>query len=121
MKGFMAQGGSPTGDGYGHLDETIKGEFSANGVNNPISHKRGVISMARGGNNYNSASCQFFIVHEDSTFLDGQYAAFGYVTEGMEVIDKICNDARPIDNNGTIRKEDQPIIESIKILDITVD
>ncbi|MBQ5960130.1 MAG: peptidylprolyl isomerase [Firmicutes bacterium] len=115
MEGFMAQGGDPEGTGYGGSDETIKGEFAVNGVKNPLSHTRGTISMARSSMSYDSASSQFFIVHQDATFLDGQYAAFGHVTEGMDVIDKICADARPIDNNGTIPAEAQPVIESIRI------
>ncbi len=115
MEGFMAQGGDPEGTGYGGSDETIKGEFAVNGVKNPLSHTRGTISMARSPMSYDSASSQFFIVHQDATFLDGQYAAFGHVTEGMDVIDKICTDARPIDNNGTIPAEAQPVIESIRI------
>jgi peptidyl-prolyl cis-trans isomerase B (cyclophilin B) len=82
---------------------------------NTISHKRGVISMAR-SMDPDSASSQFFIVHKDSTFLDGNYAAFGYVTSGMEVVDKIATDAKPIDNNGTIPKDQQPIIDYIKII-----
>ena len=116
MDGFMIQGGDPLGDGTGGSDENIKGEFKINGVKNKISHKRGVISMAR-ATGYNTASSQFFIVHKDSTFLDGQYAGFGRVTEGMEVIDEICKKAQPIDNNGTIVKEDQPVIEKIIIDD----
>ena len=87
--GFMIQGGDPKGNGTGGSSETIKGEFSANGVDNTISHKRGVISMAR-SQSYDSASSQFFIMHADSTFLDGQYAAFGKVTEGMDVIDAVA-------------------------------
>lgn len=114
MAGFMMQGGDPTGTGNGGSGQTIKGEFSANGVQNNLSHIRGAISMAR-ANDFNSASSQFFIVHEDSTFLDGQYACFGYVTEGMEYVDAICNDAHPIDNNGTIDASEQPVIESIVI------
>jgi len=90
ISGFMIQGGDPTGTGMGSAKETIKGEFKANGVNNPISHKRGVISMAR-SSMFNSASCQFFICHADSEFLDGQYAAFGHVTEGMDVVDEIAD------------------------------
>ena len=86
----------------------------ANGIENDISHTRGVISMARGGNDYNSASSQFFIVQTDSTFLDNYYAGFGHVTSGMEVVDKICKDAMPIDDNGTILADEQPIIEYIK-------
>ncbi len=115
MAGFMIQGGDPLGNGTGGTDEKIKGEFAANGVENPLSHTRGAISMAR-SQNPDSASCQFFIVHEDSLFLDGQYAAFGYVTEGMEVVDAICADARPVDNNGTIPAAGQPTIESISIV-----
>ena len=90
IAGFMIQGGDPMGTGMGGSDEEIKGEFRANGVNNPISHKRGVISMAR-AQNYNSASSQFFICHADSAFLDGQYAAFGKVVEGMDVVDRIAS------------------------------
>ena len=90
MKGFMIQGGDPNGDGTGGATDTIKGEFSQNNYRgNDIKHERGVISMARGNSN-DSASSQFFIVHEDSTFLDGSYAAFGRVTEGMDVVDKIA-------------------------------
>lgn len=113
MKGFMMQGGDPEGNGSGGSNKTIKGEFSANGVENNISHVRGVISMAR-SQDFDSASSQFFIVHEDSTFLDNNYAAFGKVTTGMDVVDKICEDAKPTDDNGTIPKEQQPIIENIK-------
>lgn len=89
IKGFMIQGGDPTGTGYSGSDETIVGEFASNGIKNDLSHTRGVISMAR-SMNPNSASSQFFIVHEDSTFLDGNYAAFGKVTSGMEVVDAIA-------------------------------
>jgi len=89
-KGFMIQGGCPQGNGYGGSDKNIKGEFAANGVPNSISHKRGVISMAR-SNNPNSASSQFFICHADSEFLDGSYAAFGEVIEGMDVVDQIAD------------------------------
>lgn len=115
MDGFMIQGGDPKGDGTGGSEVKIKGEFSENGVKNDLSHTRGVISMAR-GKNKNSASSQFFIVQSDSTFLDGKYAAFGKVTEGMGIVDNICKDAKPTDDNGTIKKEEQPIIESIKII-----
>ena len=115
MEGFMMQGGDPNGDGTGGSENTIVGEFSANGYDNDISHTRGVISMAR-ASSYNSASSQFFIVHEDSSdSLDGLYAAFGYVTEGMDVVDAICTAAEPTDNNGTISAEDQPVITSITI------
>lgn len=114
ISGFMIQGGDPLGTGIGGSDETIKGEFSANGVSNSLSHTRGAISMAR-SQDYNSASSQFFIVHEDSTYLDGQYAAFGYVTDGIEVVDEICKDTPVTDNNGTVEKANQPIINSITI------
>ena len=116
MDGFMIQGGDPEGNGTGGSDTTIKGEFAENGVDNPISHKAGVISMAR-AQDPDSASSQFFITVADSEFLDGQYAAFGHVTEGMEVAEQIAKDAKPTDGNGTIPPEDQPVIESIKILD----
>lgn len=116
MEGFMMQGGDPTGTGMGGSEETIKGEFKVNGVDNPLSHTRGAISMAR-SSKYNSASSQFFIVHKDSTFLDGQYACFGYVTEGIEVVDAVCESAQVVDNNGTVLPENQPIIESVKVID----
>lgn len=116
IKGFMIQGGDPLGTGMGGSDAKIKGEFNNNGVKNDISHVRGVISMARNGYDMNSASSQFFIVHQDSTFLDGDYAAFGHVIKGMEIVDKIANDAKPIDDNGKIPTENQPVIETIKIV-----
>ena len=114
MDGFMMQGGDPTGTGSGDAGYSIEGEFAANGHENNISHTRGTISMAR-SNDYDSASCQFFIVQSDSTFLDGNYAGFGHVTEGMEYVDAICADAQPTDDNGTIPASQQPIIESITI------
>lgn len=114
IDGFMIQGGDPEGKGTGGAKEEIVGEFKENGYENGISHERGVISMAR-ATDYNSASSQFFIMQADSTGLDGKYAAFGYVTEGMEVVDKICEAANPTDSNGTIRASQQPIIESITI------
>ena len=92
IEGFMIQGGDPTGTGMGGSKEKIVGEFAINGINTPLSHERGVISMAR-SQNPNSASSQFFIVHEDSTFLDGQYAAFGKVVAGMETVDEIAKTA----------------------------
>ena len=115
MEGFMIQGGDPKGNGTGSSDENIVGEFSANGfTQNTLSHTRGVISMAR-SSDMNSASSQFFIVHKDSTFLDGQYAAFGEVTDGMDVVDKIATDAKPVDGNGTIPSSKQPVINSVTI------
>ena len=90
IKDFMIQGGDPTGSGMGGAEKTIKGEFAKNGVQNPISHDRGVISMAR-ANDPDSASSQFFIVHKDAKYLDGSYAAFGKVVEGMDVVDRIAS------------------------------
>lgn len=115
ISGFMIQGGDPLGNGTGGSDETIKGEFAENGVENKLSHTRGAISMAR-SNDFNSARSQFFIVHEDSTFLDGSYAAFGYVSEGMDIVDKICSETPVKDKNGTVKRENQPVITSIKVI-----
>lgn len=116
ISGFMIQGGDPLGNGTGGSSKTIKGEFASNGVKNSISHVRGTISMAR-SSMPNSASSQFFIVHQDSTFLDGKYAAFGTVTSGMEVVDKICAETTVEDDNGTVEKNNQPVIEKITIID----
>ena len=116
ISGFMIQGGDPLGNGTGGSDKTIKGEFSENGVENSISHVRGTISMAR-SQDYDSASSQFFIMHKDNPGLDGQYAAFGTVTKGMEVVDKICEDTQVEDENGTVAAENQPVIKSIKVID----
>lgn len=116
ISGFMIQGGDPLGNGTGGSDETIKGEFSSNGVENDIDHVRGVISMARSQDN-DSASSQFFIMHEDAPHLNGQYAAFGKVTEGIEVVDQICEKTPVTDGNGTVEKKNQPKIESIKVVD----
>lgn len=115
IEGFMMQGGDPNGDGTGGSDKTIVGEFTDNGHDNNLSHTRGAISMAR-SSEYDSASSQFFIVHEDSSAsLDGQYAVFGYVTEGMEIVDEVCETAEPTDSNGSIASDEQPIITSITI------
>lgn len=125
INGFMMQGGDPEGTGMGGSEEKIKGEFKQNGVDNPLSHTRGAISMARAQDS-DSASSQFFIVHQDSTGLDGMYACFGYVTEGMEVVDAICEAEYPFMdgerksndfNNGMIQAEGQPVIESITVID----
>ena len=116
ISGFMIQGGDPNGNGTGGSEKTIKGEFSANGIENDISHVRGTISMAR-STDPDSASSQFFIVQSDSTFLDGDYAAFGKVTEGMDIVDEICKNANPTDDNGTIKADEQPVIDSIQITD----
>ena len=114
IDGFMMQGGDPNADGTGGSGTTIKGEFRENGVENDLSHTRGAVSMAR-SSEYDSASSQFFIVQEDSTYLDGSYAVFGYVTSGMEIVDAICQAAEPIDGNGLIAAEDQPVITSVTI------
>ena len=111
ISGFMIQGGDPLGNGTGGSSKTIKGEFASNGVKNSISHVRGTISMAR-SSMPNSESSQFFIVHQDSTFLDAKYAACG-----MEVVDKICADTAVEDDNGTVAKNNQPVIEKITIID----
>ena len=110
----MMQGGDPNGNGTGGSDTKIVGEFSANGHENPISHERGVISMAR-SRDYDSASSQFFIMHADADYLDGQYAAFGHVIEGMDVVDAVCEAAQPTDNNGSIAKDAQPVITGITV------
>ncbi len=116
IKGFMIQGGDPLGNGTGGSEKTIKGEFAENEIENNISHVRGTISMARSMEN-DSASSQFFIVHEDSTYLDGSYAGFGTVTEGMEVVDAICDSVSVEDDNGTVLAENQPVITSITVID----
>ena len=116
MDGFMIQGGDPNGDGTGGADQTVKGEFSSNGVENEISHTRGTISMAR-AQDPDSASSQFFIVQEDSDYLDGNYAAFGHVTSGIEIVDQVCKDVPVEDDNGTVKAENQPVIEKITITD----
>ena len=112
IPGFMIQGGCPDGTGMGGPGYSIKGEFAANGVKNPIKHKRGVISMAR-AMNPNSAGSQFFIMHQDAPHLDGQYAAFGHVVEGMETVDAIT--ATP--TNFSDRPLDPQRIKSITIVD----
>ena len=117
IDGFMIQGGDPDGDGTGGSKETIKGEFSSNGVTNNLSHERGVISMAR-SNDMDSASSQFFIMHEDNINLDGKYAAFGKVTSGIEVVDKVVDAVSEYgDDNGMLPTENQPVIEYIKVIE----
>ena len=116
IDGFMIQGGDPLGNGTGGSGQTIKGEFSSNGVENDIAHARGVISMAR-SRLMDSASSQFFIMHRDKPHLDGDYAAFGYVTEGMEVVDAICANTKVEDKNGSVKPENQPVITSITVID----
>ena len=123
IKDFMIQGGDPEGTGMGGSKDKIKGEFAINGVQNTLSHERGVISMAR-SQNYNSASSQFFICHADSTYLDGQYAAFGKVIEGIETVDSIAAVEVEYDSYGrekSVPTEDV-IIEYVKVLtEITTD
>ena len=125
MEDFMIQGGCPNGNGTGDYKDAdgkevnIKGEFSANGVRNDIKHIRGTISMARGGYDNDSASCQFFIVQETSTnntlSLDGKYAAFGMVTDGMEIVDQIVEDMKALGYTEAVDAKDQPVIKSITI------
>ena len=109
IAGFMMQGGASE-----NPPASIVGEFSSNGYDNPLKHTRGAISMARTPMP-DSASSQFFIVHQDSPHLDGDYACFGYVTEGIEVVDAVCEAAQPTDGNGSIAQADQPVITSITI------
>ena len=116
ISGFMIQGGDPLGNGTGGSDTEIKGEFSSNGVENNIAHERGVISMAR-SQNPDSASSQFFIMHQDSPHLDGDYAAFGHVTSGIEIVDQICENTPVQDDNGTVDAGDQPVIKAIRVID----
>ena len=112
IKGFMIQGGDPVGNGTGGPGYCIKGEFKQNGVNNPLSHLRGVISMAR-AQDPDSAGSQFFIMHKDGTFLDGAYAAFGHVVEGIEVVDKIAQ----VRTTPSDRPYDKVVIESVEVID----
>lgn len=117
MNGFMMQGGDPQHNGQGGSENNIPGEFSSNGFDNSLSHTTGAISMARNGYDKDSASSQFFICqngnHTDA--LDGTYACFGYVTEGMDIVEKICTESQPTDTNGTIPYEQQPVINSMTI------
>lgn len=111
IEGFMAQFGDPTGTGMGGSEETIVGEFIGNGIENDISHVRGVLSMARKGGDNDSASSQAFIVHEDSTFLDGQYAAFGFVTSGMDIVDQISG----VSTDANDKPHTDVVIKSVSI------
>ena len=116
ISGFMIQGGDPLGNGTGGSGETIQGEFAQNGVENNIAHTRGTLSMAR-TNDPNSATSQFFIMHEAAPHLDGGYAAFGRVISGIEVVDAICESTPVTDNNGSVSKENQPVITTITQID----
>lgn len=117
VEDFMAQGGDPKGNGTGGSTDTIKGEFSQNGVENTLSHTRGVVSMAR-SNDPDSASSQFFICYGDESFLDGQYAAFGKVTEGMDVVDSFVKVERSMGSDGAVSSPNTDIImENVKMID----
>ena len=116
ISGFMIQGGDPLGNGTGGSSEKIKGEFAANGIDNPIAHERGVLSMAR-SSAPDSASSQFFIMHQAAPHLDGSYAAFGRVLSGLEVVDAICRNTPVTDGNGSVAKANQPVIMSIKVIE----
>ena len=117
INNFMIQGGDPAGNGSGNSTYTVPGEFAINGFNNTLSHLRGTLSMARLGNDPDSASCQFFIVHQDTTKLDGYYASFGRVVSGMEVVDAICSNVPVQDDNGTVLSTDQPVISFITMIE----
>jgi peptidyl-prolyl cis-trans isomerase B (cyclophilin B) len=110
---FMIQAGDPEGIKKNEYKKLIKGEFEANGYSNPLKHERGVISMARKSNDYNSASSQFFIVQKTDKTLDGQYASFGRVTNGIEIVDKICKDTKIENSNGYVLMENRPVIEKV--------
>ena len=114
IEGFMMQGGAFDVEGNHKQAETIKGEFWANGYKNPLCHFRGVISMARASEN-NSASSQFFIMHEEAPHLNGSYASFGRVTSGMDIVDRICTEAQPTDSNGSIAVGQRPVITSVTV------
>lgn len=116
MEGFMIQGGGYNTEGEKIEAKTIKGEFSQNGVANSISHRKGVISMARLPQDMDSASSEFFITQADSLFLDGSYAAFGYVIDGLDVVDVIAKKSKPTDDNGSIKLKDRPVINSIRVV-----
>lgn len=117
IDGFMMQGGDPQGNGQGGSGTNIVGEFANNGYDyNDISHIRGTISMARAQDN-NSGSSQFFIMQADNLDLDGNYAAFGHVTSGMDIVDAICANTPVTDNNGTVLPDDQPVITEIRVID----
>lgn len=120
ISGFMIQGGGYDANGNKKSADNIKGEFINNGVENSIKHERGTISMARVSGMPNSASSEFFIMHETNESLDGDYAAFGHVIEGMDIVDKIATSANPTDDNGSIALDDRPIIESIRSLKIEI-
>jgi len=116
ISGFMMQGGCPYGQGIGGSGQTIVGEFVNNGIDNPIMHTPGVLSMAR-AQDMNGASSQFFIMHGNASHLDGVHAAFGRVTEGMDVVEAIIASVTPIDNNGSLAPEDHPVIGHMRVVE----
>ena len=116
ISGFIIQGGDPNGNGTGGSGQNIPGEFAQNGFENNLSHTRGVLSMAR-ARAYDSASSQFFICHADAVYLDGSYAAFGRVLSGMDVVDAICSNTPVTDGNGTVQRENQPVILQIRSIE----
>lgn len=118
IKGFMIQGGDPQLARGGGSSKSIQGEFALNGIENPLEHTRGTLSMARQGHDYDSATSQFFIVHQNSPHLNGQYAAFGRVTAGMDIVDRICEDTPVVDNNGTVLAQNQPVITAVRIIEV---
>ncbi len=116
IDGFAIYCGDPNKNGTGTSGETITGEFTSNGYNNPLTFERSAVGMARGVNK-NSASCQFFILQNDAHYLDGEFAIFGKVTEGMEIVDRISSTAQVTGSDGHITEANQPVISSVKVVD----
>ena len=116
IDGFAIYGGDPNGNGTGTSGSTIEGEFTANGVANSLTNTRGAIGMAR-GTHYNSASCQFYILQSDATYLDGDFAVFGYVISGLNVVDQICASTPTTGSDGYVAAANQPVIKEIKVVD----
>ena len=116
IDGFAIYGGDPNGNGTGTSGSTIEGEFTANGVANSLTNTRGAIGMAR-GTHYNSASCQFYILQSDATYLDGDFAVFGYVISGLNVVDQICAGTPTTGSDGYVAAANQPVIKEIKVVD----
>ena len=116
IDGFAIYGGDPNGNGTGTSGSTIEGEFTANGVANSLTNTRGAIGMAR-GTHYNSASCQFYILQSDATYLDGDFAVFGYVISGLNVVDQICAGTATTGSDGYVAAANQPVIKEIKVVD----
>jgi len=116
ISGFMMQGGCPYGTGGGGSGQNITGEFADNGIENPLRHTRGVLSMARTPVDFDSASSQFFIIDGAAQHLDGGFAAFGRVIYGMDVVDSVVESVTPLDGDGTIAEDDQPVIRHIRLV-----